>query len=419
MNSSVGKVVVIGAGLSGLACARVLSEHGHDVTVLESSDRVGGRLGSCCVDGFWCDLGFQVSMSNYSRLETLVPKDVLPRHPFISGSLIWNGKDHLRVVDPKRSLRSVWKPLVSGFIGWRDVRAANRCRRWANGVVRGGHRSGTASDVIREAGFRESFVEGFLRPFFGGVFLDDSLSVSADRFLRTLHRFAHGQAELPAAGMQQIAEAMAAPLKGSITYNASAVTIHPGSSVVCEDGSTLPADVVVLATPFDVTGRLLGWTIDEEDAHWSSTVSVHFVTDTPVMTEPIIALNGSVEGVLNLVCSPSAVAPGYAPAGTHCVLASLRPFLGDSPEITVADVREEAGKILGVDSSGWKHVHTQRVRDALPVVRDPKRFTAPRGVVLAGDWLADPSIESAVESGMHAADELLRGHQSGAGNQSN
>jgi len=325
--------------------------------------------------------------------------------------MIWNGSDHLRVVDPKRSLRSVWKPLLSGFVGWRDVRAANRCRRWANSVVRGGSRSGTALDVIQEAGFRDNFVEAFLRPFFGGVFLDESLSVSADRFLRTLHRFSHGQAELPASGMQQIAEAMAAPLKGSIHFGRSAINIQSGKAVICEDDFTISADVVVLATPFDVTARLLDWNIEEEDAHWSSTASVHFSANEQVMNEPIIALNGSGKGALNLVCSPSAVAPGYAPAGSHCVLASLRPFLGDSRQIDVDEIREEAGKILGVNPSDWGHIKTNIVRNALPVVGGGKKFEALPGVVLAGDWLADPSIESAVESGIHAAHEIIKEHR--------
>jgi monoamine oxidase len=47
------KVLVIGAGVSGLACARSLRESGRNVLVLEGRDRVGGRINT--VDG--CDLG--------------------------------------------------------------------------------------------------------------------------------------------------------------------------------------------------------------------------------------------------------------------------------------------------------------------------------------------------------------------------
>ena len=38
------KVLVIGAGISGLAAAKNLNDSGYDVTILEAKDRIGGRL---------------------------------------------------------------------------------------------------------------------------------------------------------------------------------------------------------------------------------------------------------------------------------------------------------------------------------------------------------------------------------------
>src|SRR5690606_29936109 len=49
------KIAILGAGISGVSLARMLAQDGHDVTVLEKSERAGGLCKSRVVDGFTFD----------------------------------------------------------------------------------------------------------------------------------------------------------------------------------------------------------------------------------------------------------------------------------------------------------------------------------------------------------------------------
>lgn len=51
------RVAIIGAGVAGLAVAGLLARDGHDVTVYEKNDRIGGRAGTVERDGFRFDSG--------------------------------------------------------------------------------------------------------------------------------------------------------------------------------------------------------------------------------------------------------------------------------------------------------------------------------------------------------------------------
>ena len=58
-------IVVVGGGLAGLICAKVLVERGPEMAVFEASDEVGGWVRTVEKDGFRLDRGFQVHLIAY------------------------------------------------------------------------------------------------------------------------------------------------------------------------------------------------------------------------------------------------------------------------------------------------------------------------------------------------------------------
>ena len=95
------RVIVIGAGLAGLATAVRLAKLGHQVTVCEESERLGGALGRVEADGFCWDAGaasttlpaalrdlFRKSGRPIESLVQLEPITEPRRHLFGDGSIL-------------------------------------------------------------------------------------------------------------------------------------------------------------------------------------------------------------------------------------------------------------------------------------------------------------------------------------------
>ena len=67
------RVVVVGAGIAGLAAATVLAEHGVAVTVIEAIDRLGGRVAAWPLpDGRTMSRGFHAFFRQYYNLRSLL-----------------------------------------------------------------------------------------------------------------------------------------------------------------------------------------------------------------------------------------------------------------------------------------------------------------------------------------------------------
>jgi phytoene desaturase len=57
INTSKSKVMIVGAGIGGIATAARLARHGFQVTVLEKNEKPGGRVGQMKLDGYTFDTG--------------------------------------------------------------------------------------------------------------------------------------------------------------------------------------------------------------------------------------------------------------------------------------------------------------------------------------------------------------------------
>jgi len=82
------QVIVIGAGIAGLVAAYELQKAGLSVTVIESSNKSGGRMISENFDDYIIDTGAQFLSSGYPILASLI-KEFKIKSNFVIFYLHW------------------------------------------------------------------------------------------------------------------------------------------------------------------------------------------------------------------------------------------------------------------------------------------------------------------------------------------
>jgi phytoene dehydrogenase-like protein len=401
-------VVIVGAGLAGLCAAWEIQKKGFSVVVVEASDAVGGRVRTDLVDGFQLDRGFQVMLTAYPELQNQVDMRALDLRPFDPGALVWrNGKGHV-VSDPFRKpktlLATTFAPIGTVLDKARIVALRARVMRKKSPALLAGQ--DVSTDVaLRAFGFSTTIINRFFRPLFGGIQLDPHLATSRRMFDVIFRSLSEGESVLPSRGMHALPLQLASRLSdGTIRLNSRVKEIQ-GCSVSLESGEAISARAVVVATDGPTASKLLGLPPVES----RKVGCVYFSADTPPTREKLVVLDGTGNGPVLNVAVLSNVAPSYAPANKHLIVAAL-------PGVTEGNLesisREQLRSWWGPQVDAWKHLRTYVIDHGGPVQRPPfspkQRVDLGEGRFVCGDHRDTGSIQGAMYSGRRCGEAVVQ-----------
>ena len=413
------RVAVAGAGLAGLVAAVELAESGHDVTVYETNEEVGGRVRSVRRDGYVFDRGFQVLFTAYPEARRYLDYDALDLRAYDPGARIASDDGVSTLTDPLRDPKDALGAFASRDVTFADKLRVLRLRSSLRGKTRDeifAEPDETTHDYLRRRGFSSRFVSRFAAPFYGGITLDRSLGTSKRVFEFTFSCLSSGGTVVPARGMGAIPEQLAERARDAGAEVVTGVRVEDVTAKgkdaddavdVETNATTEEYDAVVVATDPHEAERLTG--VGTPDGGKGCTTQYYVASESLDVGKKIVLNADQRDGEPNQVVPVSNVASEQSPSGTPLISATWLEPRDDRAALTggTRSALARWGYSLDVEP-----VHTAVVEfaqfDQSPGVHETLPANdAPEGnVFLAGDYTTDSSINGAMLSGRRAAEAV-------------
>lgn len=447
------RVVVVGGGISGLAAAHEAARLGRDVTVLEATTRVGGKIDSGFVDG--ADLPFPVDMA---------ADGFLARQPEVTELCYELGLGDA-LVSPTGAQAFIWangrlcsipSPSVLGVPLDADAVAASGIVSAAGAADFAARIDTITAPLIGDASVGEvlrpcvgdEVFEHLIDPLLGGINAGnaDGLSIDAGAAqladaaraggsLRDALRAQVGKAQAAAAGPifngveggnRRIIDALHTELGDRVRTSEAVVGLdRDGSSWLVRTGqATYPADRVVLATPAWISADLISSHAPAAAAPlaelaYGDAVLVTFVIDKAQVEHP---LDGSgflvprAEGLLMTACSWASSKWAHYDDGRHAILRVSAGRTDDArwlhltPDELVAQLCDELVQTVGL--RGEPAIRLTPWKRSLPQYRpghldrcdslDAELTATMPGVTLTGAQMRGLGLPACVRQGRQA-----------------
>jgi phytoene dehydrogenase-like protein len=405
-------VLIVGAGLSGLACGRHLADAGISFQIIEAADGIGGRVRTDQFEGFLLDRGFQVLLTAYPEAQRTLDYHALDLKKFAPGAFSFFAGRMNKLVDPWRTPGGWSEALRSDFGTFFDklriLRLRSRLRASSIDQIFK-HPERSTNEALVSAGFSDEFIHRFFRPFFGGIFLDGELKSSSRMFEFIFKMLAEGDIAVPSRGMGAIPAQLASHLpEDSIRLNTHADSLHENELTLSGD-ETLSARAIVVAADGPSAAHLVG----EAEPASRSVTCFYYSADEPPVSQPMLILNGDGAGPVNNFAVISQVAPSYAPAGKSLVSVSVLGTQALTEQQLGGFIIAQMKNWFGPVARTWRYLKSYRIPHAQPqqfpgALEPPQRPVRVRpGIYLCGDHRDNASIHGAMLSGRRAAEAIL------------
>lgn len=397
-------IVIIGAGIAGLACAMKLKKNNRNFIIIEQSNRVGGRVGSIKENEYIFDLGFQVYNTEYYETNSLLNLKELKLKVFKPGASIYNGRRFEILSDPFRDPSTIFETFFSGMTTFKDKIKILTLKRALSSYCISEDQSEdmTTLKYLKSYGFSNKIINGFFKPFFSGIFLENQLETSSKFFKNVFSNFNKGYAAVPVNGMQAIPDQMVKNLNPhNLLLGNKVIEAKNPEKIVLENNEIIEAKYMVL------TGGSNSL-VNNHIVEFNSVRTFYFSSRVKVKHSKYINLF-PYDSLINNIAILSSVSENYSPEGN--TLFSITIIESDLSKSELIDIiQDKLSTYYGDEKSNYIFMKEINIKQATIKQKTgyfDLKIEDKKNILFAGDYTTYGSIEGAVVSGIKTAEKLI------------